>query len=168
MTARIREQMETLQHSTTIYLHPNMPRLAEKLASKLPPDAMAVAWLAKAEIAVRGVAATEAREALTRARRALDGAGELLVAAQDAEDALLVEGLERNPILPALARLPSLDSPVKSAVILDQPSSEPGRLFVLRIWPKEPPQWVLLNGWVASPDQARSLIGLPPRPPTAG
>jgi alanine-glyoxylate transaminase/(R)-3-amino-2-methylpropionate-pyruvate transaminase len=37
VTARIREQMETLQHSTTIYLHPNMPRLAEKLASKLPP-----------------------------------------------------------------------------------------------------------------------------------
>ena len=37
VTARIREQVETLQHATTIYLHPNMPRLAEKLASKLPP-----------------------------------------------------------------------------------------------------------------------------------
>jgi alanine-glyoxylate transaminase/(R)-3-amino-2-methylpropionate-pyruvate transaminase len=33
---RMREQIETLQHATTIYLHPNLPRLAEKLASKLP------------------------------------------------------------------------------------------------------------------------------------
>ncbi len=33
----MREQTETLQHTTTIYLHPNMPRLAEKLASKMPP-----------------------------------------------------------------------------------------------------------------------------------
>jgi alanine-glyoxylate transaminase / (R)-3-amino-2-methylpropionate-pyruvate transaminase len=32
----IREQTETLQHATTIYLHPNLPRLAEKLASKMP------------------------------------------------------------------------------------------------------------------------------------
>jgi alanine-glyoxylate transaminase / (R)-3-amino-2-methylpropionate-pyruvate transaminase len=37
VTARIREQVETLQHTTTIYLHPNMARLAEKLASKMPP-----------------------------------------------------------------------------------------------------------------------------------
>jgi alanine-glyoxylate transaminase / (R)-3-amino-2-methylpropionate-pyruvate transaminase len=37
VTARIREQIETLQHATTIYLHPNMVRLAEKLASKMPP-----------------------------------------------------------------------------------------------------------------------------------
>ena len=37
VTARIREQVETLQHTTTIYLHPNMPRLAETLASKMPP-----------------------------------------------------------------------------------------------------------------------------------
>ena len=37
VTARIQEQIETLQHTTTIYLHPNMPRLAEKLASKMPP-----------------------------------------------------------------------------------------------------------------------------------
>ena len=36
VTARIREQVETLQHATTIYLHPGMPGLAEKLASKLP------------------------------------------------------------------------------------------------------------------------------------
>jgi alanine-glyoxylate transaminase/(R)-3-amino-2-methylpropionate-pyruvate transaminase len=33
---RMREQMETLQHATTIYLHPAMPALARKLASKMP------------------------------------------------------------------------------------------------------------------------------------
>jgi len=37
VVASVREQTETLQHTTTIYLHPNMPRLAEKLASKMPP-----------------------------------------------------------------------------------------------------------------------------------
>jgi len=36
VTTKIKEQVETLQHTTTIYLHPNMPRLAEKLASKMP------------------------------------------------------------------------------------------------------------------------------------
>ena len=33
----LQEQMATLQHSTTIYLHPNVPMLAKKLASKMPP-----------------------------------------------------------------------------------------------------------------------------------
>ena len=33
---RVREQTETLQHATTIYLHPNLPLLAQKLASKMP------------------------------------------------------------------------------------------------------------------------------------
>src|SRR6476660_1436897 len=33
---RIREQTETLQHATTIYLHPNLSLLAQKLASKMP------------------------------------------------------------------------------------------------------------------------------------
>ncbi|MBA3317018.1 MAG: aspartate aminotransferase family protein [Gemmatimonadales bacterium] len=37
VVARVREQVETLQHTTTIYLHPGMARLAEKLASKMPP-----------------------------------------------------------------------------------------------------------------------------------
>jgi alanine-glyoxylate transaminase / (R)-3-amino-2-methylpropionate-pyruvate transaminase len=36
IVSAIREQTETLQHATTIYLHPNLPRLAEKLASKMP------------------------------------------------------------------------------------------------------------------------------------
>jgi alanine-glyoxylate transaminase/(R)-3-amino-2-methylpropionate-pyruvate transaminase len=33
-----RRQNETLQHSTTIYLHPNIARYAERLASKMPGD----------------------------------------------------------------------------------------------------------------------------------
>lgn len=36
VVSAIRDQVETLQHATTIYLHPNLPRLAEKLASKMP------------------------------------------------------------------------------------------------------------------------------------
>jgi alanine-glyoxylate transaminase/(R)-3-amino-2-methylpropionate-pyruvate transaminase len=34
--AAIEKQVETLQHATTIYLHPNFPLLAKKLASKMP------------------------------------------------------------------------------------------------------------------------------------
>lgn len=33
---RVQEQVETIQHTTTIYLHPNFPLLAKKLASKMP------------------------------------------------------------------------------------------------------------------------------------
>src|SRR5687767_10216373 len=36
VTKAIRDQVDTLQHSTTIYLHPGMPALAEKVASKMP------------------------------------------------------------------------------------------------------------------------------------
>jgi len=32
----VQTQVETLQHATTIYLHPNFPLLAKKLASKMP------------------------------------------------------------------------------------------------------------------------------------
>ena len=46
----------------------------------LPPDVLAVAWLAKAEIAVRATFATEARDALKRARAAMDGAPNGLLA----------------------------------------------------------------------------------------
>ena len=34
---RIKEQVDRLQHATTIYLHPSFPLLAKKLASKMPP-----------------------------------------------------------------------------------------------------------------------------------
>ena len=37
VTAAIKEQVDTIQHTTTIYLHPNMAKLAKKLASKMPP-----------------------------------------------------------------------------------------------------------------------------------
>jgi alanine-glyoxylate transaminase/(R)-3-amino-2-methylpropionate-pyruvate transaminase len=37
ITAKIKDQIDTLQHATTIYLHPNYVQLAKKLASKLPP-----------------------------------------------------------------------------------------------------------------------------------
>jgi alanine-glyoxylate transaminase/(R)-3-amino-2-methylpropionate-pyruvate transaminase len=36
VTAAIKAQVDTLQHATTIYLHPNMPALAHKVASKMP------------------------------------------------------------------------------------------------------------------------------------
>ena len=34
---RVAQQVGTLQHATTIYMHPNFPMLAKKLASKMPP-----------------------------------------------------------------------------------------------------------------------------------
>lgn len=37
VVSRVREQLETLQHTTTIYLHPNFPRFAQELARRLPP-----------------------------------------------------------------------------------------------------------------------------------
>jgi len=36
IVAAIEKQAQTLQHATTIYLHPNFPLLAKKLASKMP------------------------------------------------------------------------------------------------------------------------------------
>lgn len=37
VTRAMREQIETLVHTTTIYLHPNFAMMAKKLASKMPP-----------------------------------------------------------------------------------------------------------------------------------
>ena len=36
VTAAIHDQVDKLQHTTTIYLHPGMPEFAKKLASKMP------------------------------------------------------------------------------------------------------------------------------------
>lgn len=36
VTSAMREQIETLVHTTTIYLHPNMARMAKQLAAKMP------------------------------------------------------------------------------------------------------------------------------------
>jgi len=52
----------------------------EVLATELAPDLRAVAWLAQAEIAVRSIAATDARDAISHARRALDEAPHHLLA----------------------------------------------------------------------------------------
>ena len=38
VTQRAREQLETLQHSTTIYLHPNIAEYGKMLAEKMPGD----------------------------------------------------------------------------------------------------------------------------------
>src|SRR5215467_6278230 len=38
VVAAAQKQNETLQHSTTIYLHPNIAEFAQKLAGKLPGD----------------------------------------------------------------------------------------------------------------------------------
>jgi tetratricopeptide (TPR) repeat protein len=69
----------------------------------LPPDVLAVAWLAKAEIAVRAIAATEARDALKRARAAMDGAPNGLLAralvALEAELSKPVARLERGGVI---------------------------------------------------------------------
>jgi hypothetical protein len=48
--------------------------VAEVTASDLAPDLRAVALLAQAEICIRALATTDARDALSRARRALEGA----------------------------------------------------------------------------------------------
>jgi alanine-glyoxylate transaminase / (R)-3-amino-2-methylpropionate-pyruvate transaminase len=37
VTAAVQQQSSMLQHATTIYLHPNLPLLAKRLASKMPP-----------------------------------------------------------------------------------------------------------------------------------
>ena len=37
VTRAMQEQLATLAHTTTIYLHPNFARFAERLASKMPP-----------------------------------------------------------------------------------------------------------------------------------
>jgi alanine-glyoxylate transaminase / (R)-3-amino-2-methylpropionate-pyruvate transaminase len=37
VTRAVQEQAGVLQHATTIYLHPNLPLLAKRLAEKLPP-----------------------------------------------------------------------------------------------------------------------------------
>ena len=34
---RVKAQIDALQHTTTIYLHPNLPTLAKRLADRMPP-----------------------------------------------------------------------------------------------------------------------------------
>ena len=34
---RVKAQIDAIQHTTTIYLHPNFPLMAKRLAEKMPP-----------------------------------------------------------------------------------------------------------------------------------
>jgi hypothetical protein len=52
----------------------------EVMDTELPPDLRAIALLAQAEICLRAIATTDARDALSRARRALEGAPNPLLA----------------------------------------------------------------------------------------
>lgn len=57
---RVQEQVATLQHATTIYLHPNLPLLAQKLASKMPPG-MDVTYFVNSGSEANDLAVTMAR-----------------------------------------------------------------------------------------------------------
>jgi hypothetical protein len=67
------------------------------VATELPPDLRALACFTQAEIAVRALAPAEARSALARARRYLEGAPHLLLGRA-------IDALERQLLLP-VARL---------------------------------------------------------------
>jgi alanine-glyoxylate transaminase/(R)-3-amino-2-methylpropionate-pyruvate transaminase len=57
---RVQEQMAKLQHATTIYLHPNLPQLAQKLAEKLP-DGLDVTYFVSSGSEANDLAVTLAR-----------------------------------------------------------------------------------------------------------
>jgi alanine-glyoxylate transaminase/(R)-3-amino-2-methylpropionate-pyruvate transaminase len=60
VTAAVTRQLETLQHATTIYLHPNLPLLAKKLASKMP-DGLDVTYFVNSGSEANDLAITMAR-----------------------------------------------------------------------------------------------------------
>jgi alanine-glyoxylate transaminase / (R)-3-amino-2-methylpropionate-pyruvate transaminase len=57
---QIQAQSATLQHTTTIYLHPNLPLLAEKLASKMP-EGLDVTYFVNSGSEANDLAVTMAR-----------------------------------------------------------------------------------------------------------
>src|ERR671921_905189 len=57
---RMQEQLQTLQHTTTIYLHPNLPLLGQKLASKMP-DGLDVTYFTNSGSEANDLAITMAR-----------------------------------------------------------------------------------------------------------
>jgi alanine-glyoxylate transaminase / (R)-3-amino-2-methylpropionate-pyruvate transaminase len=57
---RVQEQAATLQHATTIYLHPNLPLLAEKLAAKMP-EGLDVTYFVNSGSEANDLAVTMAR-----------------------------------------------------------------------------------------------------------
>ncbi|HUG00957.1 MAG TPA: aspartate aminotransferase family protein [Longimicrobiales bacterium] len=60
VTRAVTRQVETLQHATTIYLHPNLPLLAKKLASKMP-DGLDVTYFVNSGSEANDLAITMAR-----------------------------------------------------------------------------------------------------------
>jgi alanine-glyoxylate transaminase / (R)-3-amino-2-methylpropionate-pyruvate transaminase len=56
----VQEQVATLQHATTIYLHPNLSLLAQKLASKMPPG-LDVTYFVNSGSEAKDLAVTMAR-----------------------------------------------------------------------------------------------------------
>jgi alanine-glyoxylate transaminase / (R)-3-amino-2-methylpropionate-pyruvate transaminase len=57
---RMQEQMLTLQHATTIYLHPNLPLLAQRLAAKMP-EGLNVTYFVNSGSEANDLAVTMAR-----------------------------------------------------------------------------------------------------------
>jgi alanine-glyoxylate transaminase / (R)-3-amino-2-methylpropionate-pyruvate transaminase len=57
---RVQEQLARLQHATTIYLHPNLPLLARKLASKMP-EGLEVTYFVSSGSEANDLAVTMAR-----------------------------------------------------------------------------------------------------------
>ena len=60
IVSRIQEQIASLQHATTIYLHPNLPLLAQKLASKMP-EGLDVTYFVNSGSEANDLAVTMAR-----------------------------------------------------------------------------------------------------------
>ncbi|HLA64930.1 MAG TPA: aspartate aminotransferase family protein [Rhodothermales bacterium] len=60
IVGRIEEQLHLIQHTTTIYLHPNFPLLAEKLASKMP-EGLEVTYFVNSGSEANDLAITMAR-----------------------------------------------------------------------------------------------------------
>jgi alanine-glyoxylate transaminase/(R)-3-amino-2-methylpropionate-pyruvate transaminase len=56
----VQRQVATLQHTTTIYLHPNLPRLAERLAEKMP-EGLDVTYFVNSGSEANDLAVTMAR-----------------------------------------------------------------------------------------------------------
>lgn len=63
VVSRVREQVGRLQHTTTIYLHPTVGLLGQKLAEKMPPDTdLGVSYFTNSGSEANEIAILQARE----------------------------------------------------------------------------------------------------------
>lgn len=63
VVARVREQVGRLQHTTTIYLHPTVGRLGEKLAQQMPPESgLSVTYFTNSGSEANEIAVLSSRE----------------------------------------------------------------------------------------------------------